>query len=545
MNQQIQIGPKFFQSEIRVYRDFALAFWRENLQNSVDAGSTRIDITCESQGEVDRVVIRDNGCGMSREILETIYFTLGETSKNDCSTIGGYGKARILTCFCQKRYTLQTGNLLVTGSGASYKIEEQESHIKGVTLDILVFNKGRDLIASLKSYLACCYLPCQVTVNGEKWTQWTHNNRFERSLSFGDLYTNKSRTGQVLVRSSGTLMFHLFTSCPHQVILEIDPTKARDVLQANRDGLIYQYQSELESFVSELNINKQSALRPKRSKSIHYEGSGTFVSTRKSKDKIVEVEKDFGKGDVSIQPVAEIFSAEDLIEHTNTVKDAVEGMIGRPLHNSGFVNDEESRRLTFPIFDVYVDDDTENSQIRKIIESYYPHSWDLLAEIGTRYDRRYGEFRSFRAGIDKFKLLVLWKAAVAKVMEIAQSHMESFPATIAWGAGWIFSDQALAKMKTVDGIHWLLINPVESDGKMKYSISGKTSLIKLISAAVHEVTHLVVNDHDEYFCNIMNDLFEHVMNNLSDVVNAMKSAKDAEITAVETVTAHNKRMERV
>lgn len=78
-----------------------LAFYRELVQNSIDAGATAIGVTLTFQpdpgadgdalGTVD-VAVRDDGCGMSREILEeqlTVLFRSGKEGRDD--TIGKFG----------------------------------------------------------------------------------------------------------------------------------------------------------------------------------------------------------------------------------------------------------------------------------------------------------------------------------------------------------------------------------------------------------------------------------------------------------------------
>lgn len=69
------------------------AFLRELVQNGIDAGATRIDVTFDRDDSgVVRTSVRDDGSGMSRAIIEGPLLTLFSSSKEgDRSKIGKYG----------------------------------------------------------------------------------------------------------------------------------------------------------------------------------------------------------------------------------------------------------------------------------------------------------------------------------------------------------------------------------------------------------------------------------------------------------------------
>ncbi len=69
---------------------------------------------------------------MSHDVLEDVYFRLGETTKggsgeNGSASIGGFGRARLLTCFAQEAYTIRTQNVAAFGSGAEYHIDTTDA----------------------------------------------------------------------------------------------------------------------------------------------------------------------------------------------------------------------------------------------------------------------------------------------------------------------------------------------------------------------------------------------------------------------------------
>lgn len=526
---QVRIGPKFFQNELRVYRNWAMAFWRELVQNSYDAHSSRIDIEIgESVDGVTTIVFWDNGEGMTRETLEDVYFNLGETTKTGDS-VGGFGKARILNAFAQKSYKLWTKNLEVTGEGSAYDIQETDSIVKGVKLQINVYDKGVNLLAQLQDYLRKSHLPGTVVrINNQVWTEWTYKNQYARSLSFGNLYTNKSKQAGILVRVNGVHMFQPYTSAPFLVILEIDQSRSREVLQASRDGLLQEFQNELESFINDLNINKRSALKERRRKSMRFEGSGTFVTTRKDRRKIVKEVNEVREtiaGVVKTVPVSEVMEVTGIVAPTEVSTNEFPQSPAQPsFHKSSDVEEEYVEELKFNLFNMITHDETNNADKRKVIDSYSPLNWDLLGTQSNRYDYAKREWVSFRAGVDKYKLLILWKAAAEQAIESLYNVYANAPDSIAWGVGWLFSDDSEARHMN-DGVHWLLFDPTNYRGLMRYKIASVDSLAELFVLALHEVAHIVASDHDENYANLLTEMMKDSMKRKSEIINHMKDSK--------------------
>ena len=80
---EVQLPETFFKKE----RDTVYSYWqrelfRELFQNSLDAGATKISIKIEDlDNDAGRqITFEDDGEGMTREILENVYFKLGETT---------------------------------------------------------------------------------------------------------------------------------------------------------------------------------------------------------------------------------------------------------------------------------------------------------------------------------------------------------------------------------------------------------------------------------------------------------------------------------
>ena len=109
------------------------SFFRELIQNSVDAGSKNIDFrigTVPAEGafgerspldNVIRVICTDDGCGMTEDIIKNVFLKPGASSKDgQPDSIGGFGTARGMLCWSQARYSFLTNGLYVEGDGDLY-----------------------------------------------------------------------------------------------------------------------------------------------------------------------------------------------------------------------------------------------------------------------------------------------------------------------------------------------------------------------------------------------------------------------------------------
>ena len=135
---QVTTPKSFFVSERdKFYSAWVDAFPREFVQNSVDAGAKNLVIDIarapakSSFGKdpgmdwVTRVTFSDDGNGMSRQVLDGVFFALGESTKRDAEgSVGGFGRARIMQAFSQVRYSIRTRDNFVEGDGPTYVVSD-------------------------------------------------------------------------------------------------------------------------------------------------------------------------------------------------------------------------------------------------------------------------------------------------------------------------------------------------------------------------------------------------------------------------------------
>jgi hypothetical protein len=148
---EVRVPKSSFRSERDTfYSDWTLAFWREFFQNSVDAGAKNIAISistekargsfnldADTDENVTRIVFDDDGKGMTADVLSNVYFAIGESTKGtEPGSVGGFGRARLMTCFSQKRYSIITGDSFVMGDGPHYVLYDLKAAERQVAMAI-------------------------------------------------------------------------------------------------------------------------------------------------------------------------------------------------------------------------------------------------------------------------------------------------------------------------------------------------------------------------------------------------------------------------
>ena len=84
-----KIGREFFAKSKADYADWRWSWVREISQNSMDCGSSQIDVTIERKGENTQIAVSNDGQPMSEDILIDKFLTLGGSAKD-----GGVGRFR-------------------------------------------------------------------------------------------------------------------------------------------------------------------------------------------------------------------------------------------------------------------------------------------------------------------------------------------------------------------------------------------------------------------------------------------------------------------
>jgi len=470
---QVKIGPSFFKKEFNEYHNWYWAIIREFAQNSIDAPRCgRIDITTELSDGDTLLTVTNDGSPMSTEILINKLLALGESGKNFEGSVGGFGKAKLLLYFCHKSYTIRTGTVQVTGSGGDYEIEENLPHFHGTTSKIFI---AGDQLEKLKNQIMIFTSFIQwdgvFSFNGEVLTTNLRKGSQRREFEFGTVYTNKSFKNRLIVRMNGIPMFHEHVGIDRCVILELNGSSS-SCLMSNRDGLLGKYRFELSAFVTELSVDKKSALKSVSPSYLRFEG--LKLSHR--------LESKVDVNDLVSPGEGEKLSLAALVTITNDVNKT--RIVYNP-NSNGSVNVPKVHLNTEFILKNETDLD---------IPDYY--------QPGVKF------------GTYSKKLIRIWGRLLLELHKLF-NHEADF--TI----GFLFSNDTEAQFETHREFGSIyLLNPV-SIVSQKYSVSRslkkRFSLMernRLIAIALHEFIHGIgFGIHDEQYSNVLTEYFYKVMDN--------------------------------
>lgn len=505
----VKVPSQFFKKERNIYWNWREAFWRELFQNSSDAKARRIDIDVREVvvdgRSIVRIAFNDNGCGMSREVLEDVYFALGETTKTNGDTVGGFGRARILTCFSMERYGLKTRNLVVEGRGAHYDLQIGTDFVQGCHLEIDIDVEGGDkdtMLRYLHNYLRYCRAPkIDIYINGQLWKDWCSKGRHIRDMlaggeRFGAIYAIKGGgrfPGETIVRVDGTMMFTLTHQSKAQIVVEIDKDKALNALTAGRDAFACGYDGPLATFIQELSVNCLSGANETARTTTTVVGKGFRVSRKPESAQEANKGASQGQGlEVSLDDAHKAIAALAAI--------GAQGSDQAGVLASAQKETFASEAGTGNLYDVYILNESHNPKVKKVIGRYNPNNWKTSLVNG----------REVSQGASIKKLLQQWEIALE---EAVRCLLEASDMTdVSWTIGWAFSEDMRAAHRKADQGDVFYLNPVDDEGKLAFKLRERKSQKRLMALAKHEIAHAHPGSreyHNETFANVLTQVDEH------------------------------------
>ena len=132
---RMRSSAREFVAVLKDYVAWPEAWWREAIQNAVDAGATQVDCTVEELPDGQwKCTCTDNGSGMDERTLYDIFLVAGATSKGAGDT-GGFGQAKKLLFVAWGYWEIHTRDLLVVGQNDMHEDHPvPASYIQGTRL---------------------------------------------------------------------------------------------------------------------------------------------------------------------------------------------------------------------------------------------------------------------------------------------------------------------------------------------------------------------------------------------------------------------------
>lgn len=502
----LEIPKAFFVSERRVYANWPEAFWRELLSNSLDAGASRIRIHARPDADGGAAItVADNGSGMDLTTAESVYLKLGGSAKQHGS-IGGFGRARILTCFSAEQYQLRSADYRIDGSGASYTITTGLKPIKGLAVRADLSRTDIEyLFHDLRTVLAHSALPFPIELsladghrrfqeafddlapdeagiarfrawarNGKKLETLTHDGEIvaEISSSFG----KTARHGKAIIRVNGLAM-HSFGTRLRQgmLVFDLPPEKSRDIMTANRDSLRWEYEDVIRQYVAHVEANSRASMGMQATTMIFGDAfTGLPMDSFATGGEIRSVTPATPQADGLVHPVPETHG------HARPAPGIETQSVDRDtFHQEG----PDWNRL--PCI-VHIDEDATPGQ-RAAMRDNGPQNWPQ------------GEGRNVELINAAFRGAV--RHHVRSLIQLYPSIGQDMLAT-----GLLASSSASGLHRTIHNTHVVLFNPFTEKGNIAFKTTSKEDLKRISATAMHEVAHILIARHDEDYAMVLTQL---------------------------------------
>jgi hypothetical protein len=491
---QISIGPEFFAKAKNDYNDWHWAIVREFNQNGMDCGSKNIRWTVELRDGKTVVTVENDGKPMTEDILVGKLLSLGSSGKDEREgNTGGFGKAKEILYFCHESYEIHTGDLCVQGSGGSYDLVDNGSLYGTRSVVTIDGDYVYELKQAFDTFVFYGQWSGTFWWNGEPYTASMKKGAPRRDLGFGMIYTNKSAEYRLVVRINGQPMFIKRCGLDRCVVIELSEDSL-DCLQSNRDSLKWFKRQELDTFITELSVDKKSALKPRQQRYRHYDGSRLCHRSAENVSATAILQLDES-------PKSEVAPVEDVIDLVDGDEEVTIGTAG--------VHEERSDRPGMKAAAYRPMPQVEEVRVAVSEEFVIKNETDLVVPTYYRPDER--DFSSYAK-----KLAKIWGRLMLQ-MHRTFDHEADF------AIGFLFSEDSEAQFEDGDFGKCYLISPAAlTEQRLSSSKSWKkrfalTERNRVLAIAAHEFVHGLGYDiHDEDYASKLTDVMAVVMDNRKD-----------------------------
>lgn len=497
---KIEIPEKyFFDMATKEYSSWKTAFIREFIQNSIDAGASKIT-TSFKDGYFEIV---DNGEGMNDQTIQESLLTLGGSKKHGKS-VGGLGKAKEILYFSWPAWSIRSLYWKVDGKGGSYNLSKRKTKYKGTKSSVFLGDTFPDPGPYLTTYLPYCSLNTKVTFNNQTIRSGQKAKKGEAVTTIqglGILYENEvTIKPQVIVQTHGLYMFSSFGPVDKSYIFEITQN-SYDCLTANRNGFKGSWQDKFNQTLVNVAIDSHSA--------------------KLRKEQILTVKPN--KVESSNLPLQEILDSDFgnmVADHLNTSKeDLTEGQIRDfmanhyPLLertmdwiNSTILQAEMKKLKATKLLSACMTWYSNKFEQGFVIVSEEKINSDLIRDLYSR---------------DCLKTAVLWQQIVEEVGEVVGPALRKHKTP---GLGFIISDRIEAQCYE----NYLLFNPY-----FVIELPWQEGAVKMVGLAVHEYVHFVgFKFHNEDFLIRYQEFMNEILSERLDLADHLNQIKKVRKNAV-------------
>ena len=479
---QVKIPEGFwFRSSTKDYYNWKTSLFREFIQNSKDAGASRLKVVYDI--EIGMLEFLDNGCGMDVYTIEHALLTLGGSYKEEGS-IGGHGKAKELIYFSWPQWSIHSGDNFVEGKEGNYRIDKVSKITKGTHSKIKINGKIKDPLLTLQSYLMLCNMDMEVIVDNSVLTQGSRSIRSEKIYEIpglGDLYKNETDGYGVHVQVNGLFMFTMSTVLDKSYIFNITQP-SYDCLNSSRDGFVGEWQDKFSKMVGKIAIDSESTKLIKEK--VLYINRIKLPNTYM--DEALRTVKDSQIGD-AIAAFSNCnkkdLTSEQILEWMDEDYAITESVI-----------DTESKR----VLQVLVKASKQTRSFRGFINWYkktFEEGFVIVSEL--EFDKKTVKTLKYRT---QMQMSYMWRDLVLHVFDVLGTKPNI-------GFGIIESETVEAQLR--DGKYFLLNTIMQGE---KCKDHWKVYAYKLMLVACHEVTHyLGYHYHNESFLNTFEEIVWKVL----------------------------------
>ena len=545
----VRLGPEYFQKPLQEYSEWPLKWWREVVQNSVDAGCTEMTLgTRDNKDGTITVYAEDDGKGMDRSTLLDKFLVLGGTTKvGAAGKTGGFGKAKELLLLPWLGWRMQTQSIEVAGAGADYRVRSIEPR-RGTRLEVTMSSDvgAHTTILAAKEFLQRCHIPT-VRFNLVDENDPSNNSSIVPVSDVNDMeligegsrFISYYREGKdsytAWLRVNGLFMFDIYLGrVPGQIVVELQGSSL-DILHSNRDGVRDKsVLREIGQFQEKLAKDTSSALRAKKG----------HIKKKYVSDKKFEAPRLTSPTYLPIEIMKPSSAQPDKQELTEEAVDEIMKDFGEHVRNDDAVERAAREALA-------------REQLQSLAFSGDSHLEAALAQLSWKPDF------ILMSEVDNFKVTkrFLPETMSVRVKRLASVWVEccrwvlmQLGCNEKYSVGFYFTQSAAAAYLRESDENWLLLNPFAertgldilqsinygwSDQKKvekelldtMFQVTTRADFQWLYSLAVHECTHFADNVmyHDEAFASALTKNFAKCADGMKQYRRIMDATKGGRV----------------